>query len=87
MYILMEMCLNRMLVDIVKFCGVMREMVAACYMREAVSATAYLYAMRVIYRDLKFGNLFLIKEGLEEIKVEGGGFGMDVELNKFGVVK
>jgi polo-like kinase 1 len=86
-YILMEMCSNRTLADIVKSRGAMREMAAACYMREAVSATAHLHAMRVIHRDLKLGNLFLTKEGLEEIKAEGGGPGTDAELNRLGAAK
>lgn len=86
-YILMEKCSSRTLADVVKSRGGVGERAAACYMREAVAATAYLHSMRVIHRDLKLGNLFLTDEGLAEIKAEGGGPGTRESLGKRGAPK
>lgn len=72
-YILMELCSNRTLADVVKKRGAMREEEAACYLREVLAATAHLHAMRVIHRDLKLGNLFLTAEGLAEVEKDGPG--------------
>lgn len=86
-YILMEKCSSRTLADVVKSRGGVGERAAACYMREAVAATAHLHSMRVIHRDLKLGNLFLTDEGLAEIKAEGGGPGTRESLGKRGAPK
>ena len=83
-YILMELCSNKTLWDIVKTRGGMGEAQAACYLREALSATAHLHAMRIVHRDLKLGNLFLTQEGLDELNAEGGGAGSNAALGKPG---
>ena len=73
-YILMEMCSSKTLWDIVKARGGMGETHAACYVREALTATAHLHSIRIVHRDLKLGNLFLTQEGLEEIDAAGPGW-------------
>ena len=77
-YIIMELCSNKTLADVVKQRGCLTEPEAACYLREIVTAVAHLHAMRVIHRDLKLGNLFLTPAGLDEA---GSGPGTDPALN------
>jgi len=52
-YILMELCSNKTLADVVKQRGKLTAKEAACYLREIVSAVAHLHAARIIHRDLK----------------------------------
>ena len=72
-YILMELCSNKTLADVVKQRGGLSEREVACYAREIVAAVAHLHANRVIHRDLKLGNLFLTPAGLDEATGGGGG--------------
>ena len=72
-YILMELCSNRTLADVVKARGRLTEPECAAYAREIVTAVAHLHAHRVIHRDLKLGNLFLTPAGLDEATGGGGG--------------
>lgn len=64
-YILMELCSNRTLADVVKQRGRLTEPECAAYTREIVTAVAHLHAHGVIHRDLKLGNLFLTPAGLD----------------------
>ena len=70
-YILMELCSNRTLADVVKARGRLTEPECAAYAREIVTAVAHLHAHRVIHRDLKLGNLFLTPAGLDEATGSG----------------
>ena len=78
-YILMELCSNKTLADVVKQRGGLSEREVACYAREIVAAVAHLHANRVIHRDLKLGNLFLTPAGLDEA---GAGPGSDPDLEE-----
>ncbi len=66
-YILMELCSDKTLADVVKRRGRLSEAQCAPYLREIVSAVYHLHVeKRVIHRDLKLGNLFLTPAGLDE---------------------
>ena len=66
-YILMELCSDKTLADVVKKRGRLSEQQCAPYLREIVSAVYHLHVeKRVIHRDLKLGNLFLTPAGLDE---------------------
>ena len=66
-YILMELCSDKTLADVVKRRGRLSESQCAPYLREIVSAVYHLHVdRRVIHRDLKLGNLFLTPAGLDE---------------------
>ena len=82
-YILMELCSNRTLADVVKARGRLTEPECAAYAREIVTAVAHLHAHRVIHRDLKLGNLFLTPAGLDEA-TGGGGEDSSADRNERG---
>ena len=81
-YILMELCSDKTLADVVKRRGRLTESECAPYAREIVAAVAHLHRdCGVIHRDLKLGNLFLTPAGLDEALSSGeGGPGMDEDL-------
>ena len=82
-YILMELCSDKTLADVVKRRGRLTERECAPYLREIVAAVAHLHRERnVIHRDLKLGNVFLTPAGLDEAlsNDEGGGPGSDADL-------
>ena len=79
-YILMELCSNRTLADVVKQRGRLTEPECAAYTREIVTAVAHLHAHGVIHRDLKLGNLFLTPAGLDE--ATGGSSGTKADFAK-----
>ena len=81
-YILMELCSDKTLADVVKRRGRLTESECAPYAREMVSAVAHLHRdCGVIHRDLKLGNVFLTPAGLDEALTPGeGGPGSDADL-------
>ena len=65
MYILMELCSDKTLADVVNDADANQR--EAPYLREIVAAVAHLHRERnVIHRDLKLGNVFLTLMGLDE---------------------
>jgi len=82
-YIIMELCSNKTLSDVVKTRGKLTEDEAAPYLREVVAAGHHLHAMKVIHRDLKLGNLFLTQRGWEEVTNAEFGPGKDPTLGVF----
>ena len=81
-YILMELCSDKTLADVVKRRGRLTERECAPYLREIVAAVAHLHRERnVIHRDLKLGNVFLTPAGLDEASNDKeGGPGSDADL-------
>ena len=82
-YIIMELCSNKTLSDVVKTRGKLTEDEAAPYLREVVAAGHHLHAMKVIHRDLKLGNLFLTQRGWDEVANADVGPGKDPTLGVF----
>ncbi len=76
-YILLELCPNQTLKDLLKRRKRLTELEAQCYLAQLIPALQYLHESNVIHRDLKFGNLFLGKN--MELKI--GDFGLAAKLS------
>lgn len=77
-YVLLELCSNQTLNDLVKRRGRLQEIEAKCFILQIVSAVEYLHKeKKVIHRDLKLGNLFLS----ERMEIKLGDFGLACSLN------
>jgi polo-like kinase 1 len=66
-YILIEMCLNQNLGELLKMRKVMTELEVQIIMLQLIKALKYLHSHRIIHRNLKLGNIFLTDE--MELKV------------------
>ena len=82
-YILLELCTNQTLNELLKRRKRLTELEVQCYVVQIVSALKYMHSNRVIHRDLKLGNLFL--SGQMEIKI--GDFGLATKLEFDGEKK
>jgi len=79
-YILLELCPNKTMKELLKKRKRLQEVEAQCYMRQLIEAVKYMHDQSVIHRDLKLGNLFLGKNF--EIKI--GDFGLAAKLSFSG---
>ena len=75
-YILLELCSNQTLNELIRRRKRLHELEVQCYVVQIISALKYLHAHRIIHRDLKLGNLFL--SGKMELKI--GDFGLATKL-------
>ncbi|KRW99450.1 Protein kinase-like domain [Pseudocohnilembus persalinus] len=75
-YILLELCPNQTLNEIIKRRKKLHELECMCYVVQILKALQYLHKSRVIHRDLKLGNIFL--GGKLEVKL--GDFGLATRL-------
>jgi polo-like kinase 1 len=75
-YILLEMCTNQTMSELVRRRKRLTELEAQCYLIQILSAVRYLHQHRVIHRDLKLGNLFLT----EKMEIKIGDFGLATKL-------
>lgn len=75
-YILLELCTNQTLNEILRRRKRLTELEIQCFVVQMVSALKYLHAHKVIHRDLKLGNLFV--DDKMEIKI--GDFGLATKL-------
>ncbi|XP_001602402.2 serine/threonine-protein kinase PLK1 isoform X1 [Nasonia vitripennis] len=71
-YMLLEACPKKSLVDVLKYRGHVSEPEARYYMKQMVTGVAYIHSQKVIHRDLKPGNMFLS----EKMIVKIGDFGL-----------
>ncbi|VDN08266.1 unnamed protein product [Thelazia callipaeda] len=71
-YILLELCPRRSLMELHKRRRFVTEPEARYFMRQIVEACQYLHENKIIHRDLKLGNLFLN----EDMEVKVGDFGL-----------
>jgi polo-like kinase 1 len=76
-YILLELCSNQTLMELVKRRGRLTEPEVQYYMMQLIDTCHYLHKQNIIHRDLKLGNLFL--HDSMEIKV--GDFGLATQLS------
>jgi len=76
-YILLEICPNSSLNDLIKRRKRLHELEVQCYSMQMISALKYLHDHRIIHRDLKLGNLFLN----EKMEVKVGDFGLATKLD------
>jgi len=75
-YILLELCTNQTLNELVKRRKRIYELEAQCYMVQIVNCIKYMHSFRVIHRDLKLGNLFLSNK----LEIKAGDFGLATKL-------
>jgi polo-like kinase 1 len=75
-YILLELCQNQSLNELLRRRKRLHELEVQCYVNQLCSAMKYLHSHRVIHRDLKLGNLFLN----EKMEVKVGDFGLATKL-------
>lgn len=82
-YILLELCTNQTLNELLKRRKRLTEFEVQVYVVQIVSALKYLHSNRVIHRDLKLGNLFLN----EKMEIKIGDFGLATKLEFDGEKK
>jgi polo-like kinase 1 len=75
-YILLELCHNQTLSELLKRRKRLSEIEVQCYVCQIISGLKYLHSRHVIHRDLKLGNLFLTDKMEEKI----GDFGLATKL-------
>lgn len=76
-YILLELCTNQSLNEMLKRRKRLTQLEVQCYSLQILAALKYLHAHRVLHRDLKLGNLFL-SAGMQ---VKLGDFGLATKLD------
>jgi len=76
-YILLEICPNQTLKELLKKRKRISELECVLYMTQIIHALKYLHAKRIIHRDLKLGNLLLGKAF--DIKVADFGLAAKIE--------
>lgn len=82
-YILLEICDNRTLNELLKRRKTLTELEVQCYIVQLIKALKYLHTHRVIHRDLKLGNLFLN----DKMELKVGDFGLATKLDYEGEKK
>ncbi|CAL1547050.1 unnamed protein product [Lymnaea stagnalis] len=79
-YILLELCRRRSLMELHKRRKAVTEPEARYFIRQIVEACQYLHNNKVIHRDLKLGNLFID----DEMEIKIGDFGLATKLDYEG---
>jgi len=75
-YILLELCHNQSMNEMIKRRKRLTEPETAYFMRQLLAATRYIHDQLVIHRDLKLGNLFLDKN----MNIKVGDLGLATKL-------
>ena len=75
-YILIELCHNQTLNDLLKRRKRLSELEVQYYVLQIVNALKYLHNLKIIHRDLKLANLFLS----EKMQLKLGDFGLATKL-------
>jgi len=75
-YLLIEICLNQTLNELLKRRKKLTELEVQCYAIQIIKALKYLHTHRVIHRDLKLGNLFIS----DKMEIKVGDFGLATKL-------
>ena len=75
-YILLELCQNQSLNELLRRRKRLHEIEVQCYLNQICSSIKYLHSHRVIHGDLKLGNLFLN----DRMEVKIGDFGLATKL-------
>jgi polo-like kinase 1 len=82
-YILLEVCTNQTLSDLLRRRKRLLEIETQCYLLQVVSALKYLHGHRIIHRDIKLGNIFLS----DKMEIKMGDFGLATKLEFDGEKK
>lgn len=76
-YILMELCHNHSLCELLKRRKVLTELEIQSYLLQIISGLKFIHSRHILHRDVKIGNLFLN----EDLRVKIGDFGLAARLN------
>ena len=76
-YILLEICPNQSLMDLLKNRKILTEAEARYFMVQIVGAVKYLHRRKVVHRDLKLGNIFFDPQ----MNLKIGDFGLATIIN------
>lgn len=79
-YILLEMCSNQSLNEMVRRRKRITELEAQCFLVQLIAPLKYLREKAIIHRDLKLGNLFLT----EKMELKIGDFGLAAKVEYEG---
>lgn len=79
-YILLELCTNQSLSDLLRRRKRLTELEAQCYLYQILTGINYLHTHRVIHRDIKLGNIFLS----DKMEVKIGDLGLAAKLEYEG---
>ena len=82
-YILLELCQNQTLNELLKRRKSLSEIEVQCYIIQLVKGLQYLHSHKIIHRDLKLGNLFLT----DKMQLKIGDFGLATKLDYDGEKK
>ena len=75
-YILLELCYNQTLHELIKRRKKLTELEAQYYVFYIVKTLQYLHSLKIIHRDLKLANIFLT----ENMQIKLGDFGLATQL-------
>ena len=75
-YVLLELCYNQTLHELVKRRKKLTELEAQYYVFYIVKTLQYLHSLKIIHRDLKLANIFLT----ENMQIKLGDFGLATQL-------
>eukprot|EP00808_Paulinella_micropora_P019064 g795.t1 len=79
-YILLELCTNNTLMELMKRRKRLTETETQFYMWQLLTVTTYLHSVCIIHRDLKLGNLLIDKN----LNIKVGDFGLATKLSHPG---
>ena len=79
-YILLELCKNKTLNELLKRRKIISELEMRFYLAQILAAVKYMHENRVIHRDLKLGNLFLG----QNLAIKIGDFGLATRIEHDG---
>ncbi|CAD8199782.1 unnamed protein product [Paramecium octaurelia] len=79
-YILLELCQNQTLNELLKRRRRITPIEVQCYLKQLIGALKYIHSHRVLHRDLKLGNLFIN----DKMELKLGDFGLATKLDYDG---
>ena len=79
-YILLELCQNQTLSDLLKRRKRLTELEVQCFLLQVISGLRYMHLHRIIHRDIKLGNIFID----ENMEIKIGDFGLAAKLEYDG---
>ena len=82
-YMLLEVCQNQTLNELLKRRVKLSEIEVQCYIIQLIKGLQYLHSHKIIHRDLKLGNLFLT----DKLELKIGDFGLATKLDYDGEKK